>query len=197
MDGSPPPALPCAVFVVLALAVAGTMHVAWLHSPYSRRFATPIDRGASWRGQRIFGNHKTWRGLMAMPLSAAMVFALAAQFREYLPTGLAVGIWARAPSELALVGLACGLAFMLAELPNSFLKRRLGISPGAVAPHKGLRVLFLFIDRIDSTLGVLIVLSVLLPVNGMTWIWALLLGAGLHWIFSYWLFLLRLKGRPS
>lgn len=197
MDGLPPPALPCAVFVVSALAVAGVVHVVWLRNPCSRRFATPIDRGASWRGRRIFGDNKTWSGLMAMPLAAAMVFALVAQFREYLPARLAAGIWSRSASELALVGLACGLAFMLAELPNSFLKRQLGIGPGAVAQRMVLRVLFLFIDRIDSTLGVLVVLSVLLPVHGMTWVWALLLGICLHWIFSYWLFLLRLKGRPS
>ncbi len=197
MNGLPPPALPCAVFVVFALALAGTVHVAWLRSPYSRRFAIPIDGGALWRGRRIFGNNKTWRGLMAMPLSTAMVFALAAQFREYLPASFATGIWVRPAGELALVGLACGLAFMLAELPNSFFKRQLGVGPGASAQHRGLRVLFLFIDRIDSTLGVLIVLSVLLPVSAMTWIWALLLGVGLHWMFSYWLFLLRLKGRPS
>lgn len=193
----PPPALPCAVFVVSAFVIAGAAHVAWLRSRYSRRFATPIDGGAAWRGRRLFGDNKTWRGLMAMPLVAALVFALAVQFREHLPTWLAAGIWARSVSELAGVGFVSGLAFMLAELPNSFIKRQLDIYPGAAARPPGRRILFLIVDRIDSTLGVLIVLSLLLPVHAMTWLWALLLGIGLHWIFSYWLFLLRLKGRPS
>lgn len=197
IEALPPPALACAVFVVFALALAGAVHVIWLRSSYSRHFAVPIDAGASWRGRRLFGENKTWRGFMAMPLAAALVFSLAAQFREVLPTWLAAGIWAISASKLAFVGLVCGLAFMLAELPNSFIKRQLDIYPRATAQRLGLRVLFLFIDRIDSTLGVLIVLSVLLPVRGMTWVWALLLGIGLHWIFSYWLFALRLKGRPS
>lgn len=197
MDALPPPALPCAMFVVLAFAIAGAAHVAWLRSPYSRRFAAPIDGGATWRGRRLFGDNKTWRGLMAMPLAAALVFALAAQFREYLPMWLAAGIWAGSARELAGVGFVSGLAFMLAELPNSFIKRQLDIYPGAAARHPGWRVLFLIVDRIDSTLGVLIVLNLLLPVYVMTWFWALLSGIFLHWIFSYWLFHLRLKGRPS
>lgn len=197
METLPPPALPCAVFLVFALAIAGAVHVAWLRSAYSRHFVAPIDAGASWRGRRLLGDNKTWRGFMAMPLAAALVFSLAAQFREVLPTWFAAGIWAISAGELAFVGFICGLAFMLAELPNSFIKRQLDIYPGATAPHFGLRVLFLFIDRIDSTLGVLIVLSLLLPVSGMTWVWALLLGICLHWLFSCWLFALRLKGRPS
>ena len=86
---------------------------------------------------------------------------------------------------------------MLAELPNSFLKRRLGVAPGDAPASPGLRLFCFVLDRSDSTLGVLLALSLLLPVHPLTWVWALLFGAGLHWLFSFWLYRLRLKKRPS
>ena len=192
-----PPTLACAVFVSLALAVAGVIHVAWLRSPWSRRFDVPLDGGATWRGHRLFGANKTWRGLMVMPFGAAAAFGLAGHCRDALPAWLAAGIWDRPASQLALAGLLCGLAFMLAELPNSMLKRQLGIVPGQEARNRLLRAMCLLIDRTDSTLGALVALSLMLPLPAMAWLWVLLFGISLHWLFSYSMYLLKLKPRPS
>lgn len=198
MNAQPmPPALACAVFVSLALSVAGIAHVTWLRSSWSRRYAVPLDGGVTWRGRSIFGANKTWRGLMVMPLAAALAFGLAALLRDFLPTWLAAGIWIRPAPQLALVGLLCGLAFMLAELPNSFLKRQFGINPGQAARHPLLRAWCLLIDRIDSTMGALIALNLLLPLPVMVWVWVPLFGISLHWAFSYAMYLLKLKPRPS
>jgi hypothetical protein len=192
-----PAALACAVFVVLVLAMAGVAHVAWLRCPWSRRFALPLDGAATWRGHRLFGANKTWRGLMVLPLATALGFGLGAQFRADLPAWLAAGIWTGPVSQLALAGLLCGLAFMLAELPNSLLKRQMGIAPGQTAHHRLLRAWCLVIDRIDSTLGALIALSLMLPLPPMAWLWVPLFGVSLHWAFSYAMYLLKLKSRPS
>ena len=63
------------------------------------------------------------------------------------PRFLSLGGGHRA-TELALLGLLVGTATMLAELPNSFLKRRMGIAPGAQAG--GIRgVAFHVLDQID------------------------------------------------
>ncbi|MCB1887722.1 MAG: hypothetical protein KDH20_08950 [Rhodocyclaceae bacterium] len=192
-----PAALPCAVLVVACLALAGTMHVAWLRSPRSRAFAVPIDGGRHWRGRPVFGANKTWRGLMAMPPAAAATFALAGLSRPLMPEGLAAGWWPLPSATLALVGAICGLAFMLAELPNSFLKRRLGVAPGQPAAGPWLRPLCFLIDRFDSAIGVLLALHLMLPLPAAAWGWALGIGAGLHWLFSVWLYHLRLKVRPG
>ncbi|WP_181373259.1 CDP-archaeol synthase [Massilia glaciei] len=192
-----PPALACAVFVSLALALAGVAHVAWLRSAWSRRFAVPLDGAATWRGRPLFGANKTWRGLMVLPPAAALGFAGAAQFRESLPDWLAAGVWPLPASHMALAGLLCGLAFMLAELPNSLLKRQLGVAPGQAARGPLLRLWCLVVDRVDSTLGALIALSLLLPLPAMAWLWVPLFGISLHWIFSYCMYLLKLKPRPS
>ena len=61
-----------------------------------------------------------------------------------------------ARSALA-VGLALGLGYSLAELPNSFVKRRLGIRPGArstVRPR-----LQYVVDQADSVVGAALALT--------------------------------------
>lgn len=61
-------------------------------------------------------------------------------------------------TELARLGLLVGTAAMLAELPNSFLKRRMGIAPGAQTG--GIRGLaFHVLDQIDVVFGAWVVLA--------------------------------------
>jgi CDP-2,3-bis-(O-geranylgeranyl)-sn-glycerol synthase len=192
-----PAPLPCAIFLLLAIGLAGVAHVAWLRSPWSLPFARAIDGGLLLRNHRIFGDNKTVRGLMMMPPASAATFALFAAYRDSLPSWFAAGIWDLPTAQMAVVGFFCGLAFMLAELPNSMFKRQLDVAPGEAPAGAALRMFCLFLDRTDSTLGVLIVLSIMLPVHPLTWLWTLLLGTGLHWIFSIWLYRLNLKRRPS
>jgi CDP-2,3-bis-(O-geranylgeranyl)-sn-glycerol synthase len=56
-------------------------------------------------------------------------------------------------------------------------------------------VLFFVIDRCDSVLGVLIVASLLVPVQALTWVWVLVLGPLLHALFSVLLHRLGVKAR--
>ena len=53
------------------------------------------------------------------------------------------------------LGFILGLTYILFELPNSFIKRRLGIPPGAKFNYKG--VSFSLIDKMDSAFGVCLV----------------------------------------
>lgn len=191
-----PQALPCAVFIVAAMSLAGVAHALWLRSNLSRRLDAPIDLHRTFRGRRIFGPNKMWRGFAVMPPACALTFWLAGSLRPDFPAWLASGMWELAPPPYAALGLACGLAFMLAELPNSFIKRQLDVAPG-MAPHeRGLAAVFFLLDRLDSVLGVLVVLAVLTPISLETWAWVMLLGPGIHWIFSLWLYRLKVKARP-
>ena len=107
-----PTALPCAIWLVACLSLAGVAHVVWLGSRLSKPFALPIDRGARVGGHRIFGDNKTWRGLMAMPLATALAFALAALVRDATPAWLASGLWPLPPAQMATVG--AGITALLA-----------------------------------------------------------------------------------
>jgi hypothetical protein len=103
-----------------------------------RGFATPIKR--PW-----FGENKTYRGLVCVALGTAVGFVVID------PPFLSLGSEHRA-IKLALLGVLVGAAAMLAELPNSFLKRRMGIAPGAQAG--GIRgVVFHVLDQIDVVFG--------------------------------------------
>lgn len=184
-----------AVFLTLALSLAGIAHVFWLKSHTSQRWQQPLDAGLQWRSKRLFGPHKMLRGLMVLPPATALTFFVFSLLRPYMPEWLSSGMWPLTHLQYAGLGLLCGLVFMLAELPNSFLKRQLNIASGQTAQRPLLRHFFMLLDRCDSELGVLLVISLLLPVSLMTWIWTLLLGVGLHAGFSYLLYLLGVKNR--
>ena len=86
----------------------------------------PIDGGRRWRGKRLFGDNKTWRGALAMTLGAATAAVLLWQwpwFRSRLPLEIE-------RAGVVLYATLLSLGATLAELPNSFLKRQLDIAPG-------------------------------------------------------------------
>lgn len=182
-------------FLLVAMSMAGALHVLWLRSSLSRRFAWPVDGGLSFRGRRLFGDNKRVCGFMVLPPAAAMTFLLLGVLRESLPGALGEGLWPLSAWEYAGLGFLCGLAFMLAELPNSFLKRQLGVAPGQAPEQAWLRVPILLLDRFDSVLGVLLMLSLLVPVSAATWLWVLVLGPGVHAVFSIVMHRIGIKAR--
>lgn len=188
-------ALAQAVWLVAALSLAGAVHVLWLKSPASARFRVPLDRGRQLVGRPILGANKTLAGLMAMPPAAAGAFLLARLLEPALPNWLRAGFWPLPPTHYAALGFACGLGFMLAEIPNSFIKRRLGIGPGQSGPSGPLRWLFVVFDRCDSSVGVLLVLTLFVPVTAATWLWVLAIGPAAHLLFSLWLQAVGVKRR--
>jgi CDP-2,3-bis-(O-geranylgeranyl)-sn-glycerol synthase len=108
----------------------------------------PLDGGRSFRGRRILGDGKTWRGaLLAM---AGCIAGLELQ-KLCAPWTLRLGmvdydalpIW---------FGFAMGLGAAVGELPNSFIKRRLGIPAGKTA-RGWKRVVFYVWDQVDLLTG--------------------------------------------
>ncbi len=94
---------------------AVVLHAPVLKYDLLKPLKRPIDGGRRW-----FGANKTWRGALVM--FSGVVLA----------TGLA---WELMPDELRdepwlVVGALIGAGTVLGELPNSFVKRRLGIGPG-------------------------------------------------------------------
>jgi hypothetical protein len=75
---------------------------------------------------RLFGENKTWRGALVMTtgtVAAALALSRVPAYRQRLPAPVA-------NAHPAAVGGLLGVASWLGELPNSFLKRRIGIAPG-------------------------------------------------------------------
>jgi CDP-archaeol synthase len=122
----------------------------------------PIDQGRSFRGKRIFGANKTYRGVVVVGLGTMVGFGLQSLLLHRIASIRGIELFDYAFFKSLAIGLAVGVAAMLSELPNSFIKRRFEIAPGSVA--KGWkRVIFYVYDQIDFLLGAWLVLAVVVP----------------------------------
>jgi hypothetical protein len=89
----------------------------------------PLDLGLTFRRKRVFGDHKTWRGFVINILCCTLgTLTQTWLLRDFFPLPwlplLNYGEWGW------LLGLLLGMGMTAGELPNSFIKRQLGISPG-------------------------------------------------------------------
>ena len=66
--------------------------------------------------------------MMMIPATGA-AFALLAGLRPLASAAWAHGLWRLDQVEYFVLGMWAGLGFMAGELPNSFVKRRLGVAP--------------------------------------------------------------------
>ena len=124
----------------------------------------PIDRGRSFHGKRIFGDNKTYRGIVVVGLGTAIGFGLQALFLNQIALIRSIELFDYVFPKSVALGLAVGVAAMLSELPNSFIKRRFEIAPGSAARGwKGL--VFYVYDQIDFLVGAWIVLAIVVPIT--------------------------------
>lgn len=124
----------------IPVIVAGVLHMVVVRFDIFSSLKRPVSIP-------LFGRNKTWRGFVVMPIFCMLGFLLL----DSVVFGLAVKptidfeqfpVW--------LSGAILGFAYVFAELPNSFVKRRLGAAPGEL-PEKNAR-LFLLMDQFDSGL---------------------------------------------
>ena len=130
--------------LVAPLFVGFAMHGLCIRLGVLRELASPVSRN-------LFGANKTYRGVLCVALGTAVGFA------AINPAWLELGEGPRT-AQLALLGVVVGTAAMAAELPNSFLKRRVGIPPGAQANGIG-GAAFHVLDQVDVVLGAWVVLA--------------------------------------
>jgi len=186
----------CAAFLVAAFTLAGFCHTAWLAAPVSRRFAVPLDGGRTLFGRRLFGANKTVRGFVMIVPATSASFALLAALLNASPAGLA-GLWPQSVGAYACLGLWAGVGFMAGELPNSFVKRQLGVPPGAAASGRFAQPIFFVVDRMDSIAGTMLALSLIVHVSWRMSMYVALIGPVVHWFFSIALFQLGVKARAA
>jgi len=113
---------------------------------------TPIDFGRSWRGKRILGDGKTWRGFIGG--SAA---GIAVGFLQIMAAdGLGLDdIWSFGtfPSNALIVALLA-IGALLGDVAGSVVKRRMGIGRGRKAP---------FLDQFTFLAGSILLVLIFFP----------------------------------
>lgn len=124
----------------------------------------PLDFHLTHRRRRLFGNNKTFRGLLLFSIGTALVFFIQATFFHSVPSLSALEAFDYNATKPLLLGFLMGFAAMLSELPNSYLKRQLDIAPGAAGRGVWLPV-FYFLDQVDILMGIWLVLSGIMTVT--------------------------------
>jgi hypothetical protein len=155
-----------AFWLALAVTVCGTLHMVVVKNDLFPALRVPIDGGRMLGGERIFGDHKTWRGVVFMVVVSALVGAIqgglggawaasaGAACIDFASFGIGTGP-IRQASGYALVNALLGFGYVLGELPNSFCKRRLRITPGKT--DGGLKGhIFFVVDQADSVVTALV-----------------------------------------
>jgi hypothetical protein len=138
-----------AAWVLLPILGSPIVHAPIMKTDALQALKRPIDGGRTLRGRRLLGDNKTWRGALAMtagPLLATTLLSRSAWWRSKVPAEVAA-------ANPVVVGALLGASVWVGELPNSFLKRQLGIAPGA-QDRSTAGVLISVVDQFDFVLGV-------------------------------------------
>jgi len=186
------------MYVTLAPCIlAGILNMLWCRTSVCRSCASPIDRGRKLRdGRRIFGDNKTFAGFFGMIVCGCisqLLWGYLCGISEFFENrNYVYGSCPNTPGFNLLLGGLTGFAYVLFELPNSFIKRRLDIPSGkTVRGIKG--AVFFAVDQIDSLLGVVLVISFFYPMPVWQYWLYILLGAGTHIAVNSVLYLLKIR----
>lgn len=163
---------------------------------FLQSLSKPLDGGLVLSdGRRLFGANKTWKGVIGMIVFTAICTIVLNIFPEQSAVFRSGRSLNDMPYE-GLYGASLGLAYVLAELPNSFIKRRLDIAPGKNATGiKG--ILFTVIDQADSIIGGAIVISIYTPMSAYRFWQLVLVASAIHYAINVLLYFVRLKSQAG
>lgn len=173
-------------FAPAGVANAAPIFVAKM--PWIKHWRTPIDMGRTWRGKRLFGANKTWRGLVVGVIAGTLTLAL----QQYLATHT---VWAQnltiqidyALLPLFILGPLFGLGALLGDAIESFFKRQRGVAPG--------KSWFPF-DQLDYIIGGALFTLPIVQLRLDQYVWVVVLWLLMHLVSSYIGFLLKFKESP-
>lgn len=165
-------------WLLLPLLGAALLHGVFMKYDWLSFLARPIDGDRKWRGRPIFGHSKTWRGPILVAAGAQAVFSLQREILHDCASIAAIELvdYAQLPVWL---GCAAGGVAELAELPNSFTKRRLGIAPSHTAQGP-LAALFYLWDQLDVLSGWWLVWAAFVPATPLRVAVSAAIVAGIH-----------------
>ncbi len=176
--------------------LAGIFNMIFCKLKILKSMQVPMDGGRVLRdGNRIFGDNKTWKGFLGY-LIFGTVFTVIWGFviRNTALNSLDF-FYINNENTLTfnmIVGVLLGLAYALFELPNSFVKRRLGITPGK--PATGIKkAIFVFVDQADSIFGCALVVWLFYDLGILKYIGFVVVGAVTHIIFNMLLYFAHLR----
>lgn len=159
--------------ILVPLILSNVLHMLVVKGNVWPQLAVPLNT-------KSFGKNKTWRGFVVVPLLNALF--MGTLYFLFEDGKIIEGIEA---------GFSFGLIYMLAELPNSYFKRRAGVPAGEMPDRFSL--IFRLADKMDSSLGVTIFAAWLYELTGLQSIYLFVLSFVLHAGLSFLLYQLKVK----
>ena len=181
---------------LLGPVIAGIVNSIWCKSGMFKRLQVPMDGGRNFvDGRRIFGDNKTWKGFLGYIFCNVICMVLwglvcdVAQLESY---NMFYEKVANTPVNNLIIGLLLGIAYGVFELPNSFLKRRLGIVPGK-SVSGAWKAFFVFFDQADSVFGCVLVVCFFAPMSIGFYLLYVVVGAVTHILINMLLYACKLR----
>lgn len=181
---------------LLGPILAGILNSVWCRSKAMKCLQIPMDGGKNFAdSRRIFGDNKTWKGFLGYIVLNMICMVLWGTVCR--GTGIeAYNLFYQGAENTfgnnLVIGLLLGLAYGLFELPNSFVKRRLGIVPGK-SINGCLKAFFVFFDQADSVFGCVLVVCLYAPMSVGFYFLYVVVGAVTHIVINMLLYVMRLR----
>lgn len=181
---------------MIPLILGGISNMIFTKSRLYKSNNYPIDGYKTLKdGKRIFGENKTIIGFVSMTLFIAVYQVIWGVTCRYIGIEHLNDWYIKNGNTLGtniITGTATGIIYMIFELPNSFIKRRLDIQPGRTPCGKAGFVFFV-IDQIDSLIGVFMFLAIYSEIGISQYFAYLSLGGLTHIIINLTLFKLKVR----
>jgi len=145
--------------------------------PIIKKWETPVDFGRTWRGKRLLGNNKRWRGVICGTILGGLTAVVVSKLNANTVVTIAP-FWA---------GAILGFGALAGDAVESFFKRRVGVTPG--------NSWFPF-DQTDYIVGGLIAIYPFVQLPGWVITTVFVVYFGLHLLVAYFGYLLGLKDKP-
>ncbi len=183
---------------LLPVILAGILNMVWCKLNICSFLKKPVDFGKNFPdGRRIFGDNKTFKGFLGMILFGIIFSVLWGMVSGRSESLTMYNYFYRNYNNSlmynTLTGTLMGFAYALFELPNSFIKRRLNITPGKNDTSGMKRIFFIFLDQADSIFGCVLVVCIFYPLPLWYYFVYVLVGAVTHIILNMLLYFCHLR----
>jgi CDP-diglyceride synthetase len=176
--------------------LAGIMVMVWCKFSIMKLAMHPIDFGKKFvDGRRLFGENKTWKGLIGyiiFHVLFSVLWGFCCTNEKLSSLNFFYQEHDNTIQYNVIIGVLLGLGYALFELPNSFLKRRLNISPGKTSLGFE-KFFFIFFDQADSIFGVALVVWFFYPLGLPLYLLYVLVGALTHLLINRMLYFVKLR----
>jgi CDP-2,3-bis-(O-geranylgeranyl)-sn-glycerol synthase len=173
-----------ALWLFWPAGIATLLPVFATHTPLLKKWSATMDFGQSWRGKRIFGDHKTWRGFLAGWFGGGLWAWVQTIWYHHSSFVQSVYPSNFNPDIFLVAGVLISLGAVIGDAIGSFFKRQFEIPSGqSWFPY----------DQLDFVVGGLFLSLLVVRLN---WIFYILIPAiwlCVHLIFGLLGYLTKLK----